>query len=264
MQLDTRNPMAPTLVPYLLHVRLPPGYYSTGQNLLRSWDFGQSADSAAAAYYNVVWSDVLADTFHDELPRAQWPDGGDRWMAVMTRLLLHPHDPWWDNVTTAQRETRDDILRTAMLQARNDLTELLARSAAGWSWGAIHELDLHNQTLGESGNGLVERLLNRNGYEVGGGDAMVDAAAWDASSGDVHTRFHVTSAPSMRMVVSLADFDASRWVNLTGESGHAYDAHYTDQTDLWVKGATLPWAFSTAAVAATVAHTLTLEPAHSH
>ena len=52
------------------------------------------------------------------------------------------------------------------------------------------------------------------------------------------------AAPSMRMVVSLADFDDSRWINLTGVSGHAFNDHYTDQTDLWVDGETLPWAFS--------------------
>ena len=46
------------------------------------------------------------------------------------------------------------------------------------------------------------------------------------------TRYDVTAAPSMRMVVSLADFDDSRWINLTGVSGHAFDRHYTDQTDL--------------------------------
>ena len=40
----------------------------------------------------------------------------------------------------------------------------------------------------------------------------------------------------MRMVVSLADFDESRWINLTGVSGHPFGAHYTDQTDLWVDG----------------------------
>ena len=40
----------------------------------------------------------------------------------------------------------------------------------------------------------------------------------------------------MRMVVSLADLDDSRWVNLTGASGHAFDPHYADQTELWVDG----------------------------
>jgi penicillin amidase len=48
----------------------------------------------------------------------------------------------------------------------------------------------------------------------------------------------------MRMVVSLADLDDSRWINLTGASGHAFNKHYVDQTDLWVEGDTLPWHFS--------------------
>jgi penicillin amidase len=64
----------------------------------------------------------------------------------------------------------------------------------------------------------------------------------------------------MRMVVDLADLDASRWVNLTGESGHAFDSHYTDQTDLWARGETLPWSFSKPAVDASREHTLTLRP----
>jgi penicillin G amidase len=261
MQLDARNPMAPVLVPYLLKVPLPRGYWSAGQNLLRSWDYDQPADSGAAAYYNVVWADLLAATFHDELPRDQWPDGGDRWMAVVTRLLQHPHDPWWDDRTTSERETRDDVLREAMTTARNDLTQLESRSPSSWSWGAIHQLDLESPSLGQSGVAPVEWLLNRDGYEVGGGDAAVDAAGWDAADDDFRNRFTVTWAPSMRMVVSLADLDDSRWVNLTGESGHAFDGHYTDQAELWAGGRSLPWAFTRSAVDATAEHTLTLRPA---
>ena len=48
----------------------------------------------------------------------------------------------------------------------------------------------------------------------------------------------------MRMVVSLADLDDSRWINLTGVSGHPFHEHYTDQTDLWARGQTLPWPHS--------------------
>ena len=35
----------------------------------------------------------------------------------------------------------------------------------------------------------------------------------------------------MRQVIDVSDFDASTWVNLTGASGHAYNAHYADQVD---------------------------------
>ena len=73
--------------------------------------------------------------------------------------------------------------------------------------------------------------------------------------------YTVDFAPSMRMVVSLADFDDSRWVNLTGVSGHPFSDHYTDQTDLWARGETLPWVFSREAVESAGEHTLTLLPA---
>ena len=58
----------------------------------------------------------------------------------------------------------------------------------------------------------------------------------------------MTAAPSMRMVVSLADWDDSRWINLTGVSGHPASSHYTDQTELYVAGEYLPWAYSREAV----------------
>ena len=67
----------------------------------------------------------------------------------------------------------------------------------------------------------------------------------------------------MRMVVSLADFDDSRWVNLTGVSGHPFSGHYTDQTDLWAEGDYLPWPSSADAVAAATEDELTLRPVES-
>ncbi|CUR57814.1 Penicillin amidase [metagenome] len=256
LQLDTHNSLAPTLVPYLLDIDLPAGYDSDGQRLLADWDFSQPADSAAAAYYNVAWKNILALTFHDELRESLWPDGGGRWWLVMTGLLTKPSSPWWDDRTTDDVvETRDDILGRALVDARDELTRREALDPDAWQWGRLHHLDLHNATLGESGIGVVERLLNRNDYEVGGSGSAVDATSWDAAEG-----YEVAFAPSMRMVVSLADFDKSRWVNLTGVSGHPLSGHYTDQTDLYVAGDTLPWLFGRSAVEDTAEHTLTLTP----
>jgi penicillin amidase len=65
----------------------------------------------------------------------------------------------------------------------------------------------------------------------------------------------------MRMVVSLEDLDESRWVSLTGVSGHPFSDHYVDQTDLWAEGETLPWPFTAEAVEGAKEDELTLEPA---
>ncbi len=257
LQLDDLNPMAATLVPHLLAAGdLGSAYFRDGQDLLRDWDGRQGPDSAAAAYYNAVWSNLLRLTFHDEMRESLWPDGGDRWFAVVTRLLDRPSDSWWDDRTTDDVvETRDDILRQAQRDARDELTRRQSLDPDEWTWGQVHRLDLVEGTLGESGIGLVEALVNRTGYPVAGGAGIVEATSWDAAEG-----YTVTAAPSMRMVVSLADFDDSRWVNLTGVSGHPGSSHYVDQTDLYVAGETLPWPWRQEAVTAAGKDTLTLRP----
>ena len=157
---------------------------------------------------------------------------------MVSNLLRKPNDQWWDDAGTDNVvEDRDTILARAMRAARDELTRKLSVSPRRWTWGRLHHLDLENQSLGESGVGLIETIFNRGPFEVGGGNAIVDATNWDATAG-----YHVTSAPSMRMVVDLDDLDRSRWINLTGASGHVASSHYRDQTPLWVRGETLPWA----------------------
>ncbi|HSJ47065.1 MAG TPA: penicillin acylase family protein, partial [Euzebyales bacterium] len=257
IQLDTRNGFAPVLVPYLLDVTPGLGYYAEGQALLEGWDFTQPADSAAAAYFNVVWKNLLELTFADELPASVQPDGDARWFEVVAGLLEEPNNLWWDDVDTEGiREGRDDILVQAMQQARDELTRRQSRRVDGWAWGHLHTLDLENQTVGQSDIGLVGRLLNRGPWELGGGSSIVNATGWDAAVG-----YEVDWVPSMRMVVDLSDLDASRWVDLTGVSGHAFSDHYTDQVDRWATGGSIPMRWSSPAVTAATTDLLRLVPA---
>ena len=195
-------------------------------------------------------------TFHDDLPESLWPDGGQRWMAVVGKLLRQPDSPWWDDVQTeGVVENRDQILSRAMRDARDELTRKVALSPTRWTWGRLHRVELRDLGLGRSGNGFVRALVNRGPVEVGGGNASVDATNWDATKG-----YMVTSAPSMRMVVDLGDLDRSRWVNLTGASGHLASGHYADQTPAWAEGRTLAWAFGAGAVRKASQDRLVLRP----
>jgi penicillin amidase len=98
-------------------------------------------------------------------------------------------------------------------------------------------------------------LFNRGPYPVGGGSSVANATGWD-----IGVSFETITVPSMRMIVDLADFDASGWNQLTGTSGHAFHANYIDQTETWLNAETTPWAFSRRAVDAATTDTLTLEP----
>jgi penicillin amidase len=263
IQNDSYNPEAAALTPYLMKLKTD-AFTKPAQNLLKNWDFTQPATSGAAAYYNAVWAEILKLTFQAKLPSGVdlstlGFDGGDRWFAVIDSIINQPDSEWWDNPKTTQRETRDSILTAALKKARLDLTAQLGKNVSTWTWGRLHTLTPTEQTLGTDGPGVVKWLLNGQAEELAGGSSVVDATSWDLSSGN----FHVTVAPSMRMIVDMADFDRSRWINQTGESGHVDNPNYLDQAPLWAAGQTLPWAFGDSAVKAATTATLTLRPSGS-
>ncbi|MFC8494824.1 penicillin acylase family protein [Streptomyces sp. NPDC057235] len=294
MQTDNRSEIATLLNPLLLKIDIADPHVREAQKLLEGWDYTQEPDSAAAAYFNAVWRNVLKLAFGDKLPKelraegdcinvrpadatgpvdeqnklvrecgqrdpdSAQPDGGDRWYEVVRPLLKQEKSEWWTtpgNRTDQATETRDQLLARAMKDARWELTAKLGKDVSTWSWGRLHQLTLKNQTLGTAGPGAVQRLLNRGPWNLGGGEAAVDATGWNAAGG-----YEVIWVPSMRMVVNVGDWDKSRWVNLTGASGHAFHTHYTDQTDAWAKGELYDWAHGRAAVDAATKDTLVLNP----
>ncbi|MFB4279395.1 MULTISPECIES: penicillin acylase family protein [unclassified Nonomuraea] len=255
IQQDTYNGFAETLVPALMRVDLA-GPAGQARQLLKTWDRRQDLGSAAAAYFNAVWRQVLVLTFNDDLPESARPTGGDRWYEVVRRLLEAPEDPFWDDVTTANlKETRDDILRQAMASAHQEVADLLGEDVKAWRWGDLHRLELVNGSLGTSGIEPVEALFNRGPLSVPGGKDAVNATGWN-----VQTGYEITAVPSMRMIVDLGDLDKSRWINLTGASGHAFHANYWDQAEVWARGELLPMYSKEESVKKAAVHTLRLAP----
>ncbi len=255
IQRDSVNELATFLAPRLAALPTTPDTQAP-VDLLRGWDGSQSVDSAAAAYFNAVWRQLVARMFDGEsgtdLISA---DGGDRFWEVIYRIWDAPEDFWWDDRTEDGKQTRDETLQAALAAAAAELRSTLGDDPSQWRWGALHTLLLRNETLGDSGIAPIEALFNRGPIEVAGGDSTVDATGWTPVDG-----YGVDWVPSMRQVVDLADLDASTWVNLTGASGHAFDPHYDDQVEAWRTGAQYAWPFTPAAVQAAAAQTLTLAP----
>ncbi|GHD63529.1 penicillin amidase [Streptomyces mirabilis] len=293
MQLDDSSEIAKLIVPKLLKIDVADKNVRDAQKLLEGWDYTQDADSAAAAYFNATWRNILKLAFGNKLPKelrvkgqclnvapvdttgpadenqtvrecgqreadqAQ-PDGGDRWFEVVRKIIDDPNNDWWKAPKTRldkAADNRDELFARAMKDARWELTAKLGKDMDTWSWGRLHRLFLKNQTLGTEGPGVLQYMLNRGPWRLSGGEATVNATGWNAAGG-----YGVVWVPSMRMVVNLDDFDKSKWINLSGASGHAYSAHYTDQTDKWAKGELLPWSFSDKAVDKSTSDTLVLKP----
>lgn len=242
IQADSWNRLAPVLVPYLLDIELT-GFDAIGQRLLRAWDFTQPVDSAAAAYFNAVYRNILLLAFNDDLPGDLAPHDDGAWAEIVATLVQEPSSAWWDDQRSEDVvEDRDAVLRQAMLDARDETIRMQDRNPARWRWGHHHGLDLKNLAFDLRGSWLGAKLLNRGGTQLPGSGASVSAARWDPQD-----PYRIVRAPAIRMVVSLADTaqsEESAWVSLTGVSGHAFSDYYTDQTKAYAAGTAVPlhWA----------------------
>jgi penicillin amidase len=262
MQLDNRDGGAPNLVPHLLAVVSENDAVTVMQDVIARWADGPDAfqadpDSGGAAAYQAVWAHVLRLAFHDELPEDSWPEGGSRWFEAVAALLEAPDDPYWDDTGTDSVEDRDVVLGQAMADAHDELTGLIGDDPRRWEWGEVHVGHFENQSFGQSGIGPIEWLFNRTApRRLGGGADIVDAVGFHPPDG-----YRVDWVPSMRMVIDLDDLAASTSMNTTGQSGHAFHAHYDDMLQPWADGIHHPMRWTREQVDGAAEATLTLSPA---
>ena len=222
---------------------------------LRSWDAQNTAASGAAAYANVLWDQLVTDLFVTGREHPAPVTGQGRLFLVVEQLLETPDSEWWTNPELGV-DGQAEMLERAASAAYDRLVGLQGDNPSQWNWGSLHALSLTSATFGLSGIAPIEMLFNRGPYPVGGGSSVANATGWD-----IGADFETVTVPSMRMVVDLADFDASRWNHLTGTSGHTYHPNYVDQTETWQRAELTPWAFTETAVEASTTHRLTLVPA---
>lgn len=256
IQMDAGNDLAEFLVPRIKDMRVSEDV-RRALTLLDDWDYQQPADSAAGAYFNVFYKNLIDRMFNDEVPAGDVTsaNAGDQFWEVIRTLWKRPNDPWWDDAATEQKEDRDQTVTAALDAAASQLGDEQGENPDSWQWGQLHTLEVTNQTLGKSGIGVIESIFNRGPVQTGGGGSIPLATGWQPAEG-----YEVTWVPSMRQVVDMSDLDASTWVNLTGNSGHTFNPNYVDQLDAWVAGEQFDWPFSRSAIEQAGEATLTLSP----
>lgn len=253
IQMDNRFPATDLLKEAFAGLTVQDEDLQAALALLSGWDGQNDADSAAAAFANVLWAHVLAHmigTQGQTVPTAAViaRDDQSRLALFLEQQLDDADSPWWGG-------DREALLLAAARDALAELSDLQGSNPDGWNWSALHALPLTHQTFGTSGIAPIEALFNRGPVETGGGSGVVNATGWDMDEG-----YATTTVPSFRMVVDVSDWDASTWQNLTGQSGHPFHAHYTDQAEDWASGTQHAWAYSPRAVDAATEDSLRLTP----
>jgi penicillin G amidase len=241
IQNDTVSLASRATLPLLLSVTPETEETTRALELLHGWDGDMTADSAAAAVFN-VWSRHIArrilEPWLGEDVFRHYHAWREAFQCEVLPALLRdrPAAPHLD----------DDLLRAALRDCVAELHATLGEDPAQWRWGALHRLRLAHPLASIPG---LESLFVAADVEMGGDEQTVMQGGFDGRHG-----YPAAVIPSWRVVFDLADLDRSVGVLPSGISGNPASAHWNDQTELWIQGRYHPLPFSAGAVeAATVA-----------
>lgn len=228
IQGDSSSVWAQEVLPYVQALSSSDPRLDEALDLLRAWDGRTRRDSAGAALFEAFRLHLIDVTFDDELGKDLLDRARYQSKDALLNLLPDPNSRWFDDATTPATETRDEILVQAVEGAVEELTDTLGRDMARWQWGDLHTATFENQSLGQSGIGLVEALFNRGPFAVDGTLCTVNQEDYDLSD-----PYEVRTLASYRQVVDLRDLTRSVSMHTTGQSGHPFHRHYKDMIGSW-------------------------------
>ncbi len=257
MQFDSYSMLAEVYVPLLTSLSSDDPDIQAAQALLKEWDYQERRDSVATSIFELFFWNLSPAILGDELADVEenFPWYNDAQQVFLYDLAANEDAVWWDNVTSAEVESRDDILLQALGESLAWLQENVGGSMDDWAWGEIHTSTFKSLPLGNSGVSIIEKLVNRGPFPTDGGNNIVNATSWNPEQ-----PAEVVWLPSMRMIVDMGNLDAAQGIHPTGQSGHPGNVHYDDMIPLWLNGEYHTMLWSETAVKENAVDILILKP----
>ena len=229
--------------------------------IIKAWDYYLTKDTIAGALFKLseyfamrqifdIWLGELTPHFigvgvHPLL--APLSAYHDRSLVTLQRVLLNNERDWFKG------RTREEILASALEDAIAYLRQAVGDDVSQWTWGRIHQVSF-NHALGAQKP--LDKLFNRGPYPYGGDTNTVWQAAY-APQLPINTN---GGSASWRQIIDVGDWDASRAIHTTGQSGQPASPHYADMIPLWLNGQYHPMLWSRAQVEAQAEARLVLRP----
>lgn len=238
LQMDLWSGHAAFFVPYLnaaiAGLELPADSpAATARQMLAVWDMQQSTSSVASSLYESTLVELLRLTFTDDLGEGlarrflRMPHVNIR---ALDRLIAADDSLWFDDRSTPEIESRDQMLAAAYMAAVDSLTRHHGELPGLWSWGKVHQLT-QRHAFGEYKP--LAGIFNIGPSPSPGGNFTLNNSTYDLSA-----PFATLIGPCIRLVADMSTADL-QVILPSGQSGHPYSRHYRDLQPLWQSGRTV-------------------------
>jgi penicillin amidase len=205
------------------------------------------------AFEDALWRRTFVDEMGDPLFGVFYRWAGGERPSGLHAVIDERQSRWFDDIATVdKRESRDDIF---VLAARDAAERVQADfgSGGGRAWNRVHAVTFEHP-LGQ-GSWLLSWFFSRGPVPMAGDGTTLMRVSWDRAE-----PFKGWEIPSWRQLLDVGDWDQSRVVLPTGQSGHRMSPYAFDQNELWRTGAYRAQPFSRQAVLQAQAHRLLLVP----
>jgi len=218
--------------------------------LLKAWDGHLRVDSPAAAIAEVwVAKHLGRATVEQVTPAAARALVGAGSPNAVISYLEAP-----DAALGADpRSARAAIMLASLKSALGELRQRLGPDMDGWSWGRLHHA-VFTPAAAALGDAETRAQMTVGPLEVPGAASSPRAQTYRAND------FNVIAGASVRMVMDVGNWDASRVINTPGQSGDPLSPHYRDLFPLWAAGQYVPMVYSREAVEQAAELDVKLEP----
>jgi len=218
--------------------------------LLAGWNAEVSANSPAAALFEVWWSRHLGNAFKAALlPPAAVRAMGVPDTALMLETLEKPAARFGLNAVS----NRDEVLLNSLASAWSDMERLQGPDPVKWKWGGL-QFSYFMHPLSQVVDDATRAKIDVGPFGRGGGASTVNQSSYHPAN------FWHVHGPSFRIILDVGGWDNSLAMNTPGQSGDPASPHYRDLAPKWAAGQYFPLLWSRKAVDAATEQTIELVP----
>jgi penicillin amidase len=252
---DIYNTLAARLAPAMASALAGDSELQPLAELLRGWDYRDSADAAAPLVFQAVWRHFALETLRDDLEEPLLTDFLKQryyWQARIVHWFESGGSQWFDDARTDVVESRDDIIRRAGRLALAELSDAYGEDSEAWRWGDAHTITFSHPFI----PGIRAANLIGGGTHPypGSGETLLRAIY------PFDKPYATKVNDSLRMVVDLAD-DEKVWFHFPGGTSERwFDPLVASFLDSYVSGDPQYLWFSDGAILDNTSTSLTLAP----